>query len=141
MSKSHEAISVDHRPPILVAEEDLDHLSDVAESLLDVLPDIARFLDEELTRAHLLPRRLMPRNVVTMNSSAEIMMEQGGRIDRLKLVYPADHVMDGSCVSIASPVGVAMLGLREGQTITWNSRHGDLRSLKVLKLLSHPAKA
>ncbi|MGB3808491.1 MAG: nucleoside diphosphate kinase regulator [Parvibaculum sp.] len=135
MSKSIETASVDHRPPIVIAEEDLEPLSDIADSLLDALPEIARFLDEELTRARLMPLRRISTDVVTMNSTAEITMGESGRVDRLKLVYPADHVANGGCVSIASPVGVAMLGLREGQSFTWSSRHGDVRTLKVLKIV------
>lgn len=123
------------RPPaILIAEEDLEALSDVAENLLDVLPDVGRFLDDELTRARVVPRRSVPRNVVTMNATVEFVLEQSARPERLKLVYPADHVADGSSVSIASPVGVALLGLKEGQSMSWPSRYGEKLSLKVVKV-------
>tara|TARA_B100000614_G_scaffold252376_2_gene264963 strand:- start:1201 stop:1326 length:126 start_codon:yes stop_codon:yes gene_type:complete len=35
-------------------------------------------------------------------------------------------------VSLASPVGVALLGMKAGETISWSTRYGDIRSLKVL---------
>jgi len=123
------------RPPaILIAEEDLEALSDVAENLLEVLPDVGRFLDDELTRARVVPRRSVPRNVVTMNATVEFVLEQSAKPERLKLVYPADHVQDGSSISIASPVGVALLGLKEGQSMSWPSRYGEKLSLKVVKV-------
>jgi regulator of nucleoside diphosphate kinase len=127
------------QPGIVIAEEDLEALSDVAESLLDVLPDVGRFLDDELARARVMPLRAMPPDVVTMNATVEFTLEKNARVERLKLVYPADYVADGSCVSIASPVGVALLGLKEKQSISWTSRHGDQLSLRVLKLISRVA--
>lgn len=123
-------------PAILIAEEDLEALSDVAENLLDVLPDVGRFLDDELTRARVVPRRSVPRDVVTMNATVEFVLEQSARPERLKLVYPADHVPDGSSISIASPVGVALLGLKEGQSMSWPSRYGEKLSLKVTKVVT-----
>ncbi|HMM14775.1 MAG: nucleoside diphosphate kinase regulator [Parvibaculum sp.] len=139
MNTQIQQIDQDERPPIVVAEEDFDALSDVAERLRTVMPEVADFLDEELTRADILPLKRVPSDVVTMNSEVEFLMGPRGRVDRLRLVYPGDHTVDAGCVSIASPVGVALLGLKPGQTISWSSRHGDLRSVKVLKLISRQA--
>ncbi len=134
MTRTATTTQAQRHPAILIAEEDLEALSDVAENLLDVLPDVGRFLDDELTRARVVPRRSVPRNVVTMNATVEFVLEQSARPERLKLVYPADHVSDGSSISIASPVGVALLGLKEGQSMSWPSRYGEKLSLKVMKV-------
>jgi regulator of nucleoside diphosphate kinase len=128
-------IAADERPPIVIAEEDFERLSDVAETLHGVLPAVAAFLNDELTRAHIVPRRRMPPGVVAMNTLVDVKFDRSGRTERLRLVYPADGGNGAGRVSIASPVGVALIGLREGQSISWHSRHGELRSLTVLRVL------
>lgn len=122
----------EHMPPIVIAEEQFDALSDIAERLAGVLPEVADFLERELARARLLPMNHVPPNVVTMNATVEFIFGMKGRTERLTLVYPAEDA-SGS-VSIASPVGVALLGLSEGQSISWSSRYGELRWLKVKKV-------
>lgn len=118
-------------PGILIAEEELEPLSDLAEALLEVMPDVGHFLDGELARARLVPRRLLPRGIVTMDALVNFVWGPEQRAEVLKLVYPVNHLSDGRSVSIASPVGVALLGLRAGQSMTWSSRRGDLMSLTV----------
>ncbi len=118
-------------PDILIAEEELEPLSNLAEALLDAMPEVGHFLDDELSRARLVPRKLLPRGIVTINALVNFVWGPGLRTETLKLVYPADHSSDGQSVSIASPVGVALLGLRAGQSMTWSSRRGDLMSLTV----------
>lgn len=124
----------EHMPPIIVAEEQFDDLSDIAERLTHVLPEVSGFLDQELARAKLLPMNHVPEDVVTVGSTVEFIFGMKGRSERLRLVYPADNPSDSGSVSIASPVGVALLGLSEGQSISWSSRYGELRWLKVTKV-------
>jgi regulator of nucleoside diphosphate kinase len=121
-------------PAIVIAEEELEPPSDIAEALLDVMPEVGHLLECELARARLLPRRSMPRGIVTINSRVDFTLEPHCREEQLKLVYPADHVADGTTVSIASPVGVALLGLRVGQSISWIGRYGEKVLLTVNKV-------
>jgi len=122
-------------PPIFVAEEQFDELSEIAERLADVLPEVSEFLDQELSRAKLMPLSHLPREVVTVNSTVEFVFGMKGRPEKLKLVYPAKDIPEG-CISLASPVGVALLGMREGETISWTSPHGDQRWLRVVKVVN-----
>ncbi|MDR3497598.1 MAG: nucleoside diphosphate kinase regulator [Parvibaculum sp.] len=135
MSKTTMQIATDIHPPIVIAEEDFERLSDVAEALHDAMPAIAAFLNDELARARIVPKRKMPADIVTMNSCVEVKFDQTGKTEKLKLVYPADGADGEGRVSIASPVGVALIGLREGQSISWHSRYGEQRSLTVLRLV------
>ena len=122
-------------PPIVVAAEQYDRLSAVAGGLEEVLPEVAHFLDQELARAEVMPLAQLPDDVVTVNSTVDFIFGMKGRVERLKLVYPTARSSDDGVVSIASPVGVALLGMREGQTISWSTRYGDLRWLKVVKVV------
>lgn len=135
MSNTIKKIATDDHPPIMIAEEDFDRLSDVAEALHDAMPAIAAFLNDELARARIVPMSKMPPDVITMNACVEVKFDQTGKTEKLKLVYPADGADGEGRVSIASPVGIALIGLREGQSISWHSRYGEQRSLTVLRLV------
>lgn len=132
ISKTKEAQQ--NLPPIIVAEEQFDDLSDMSERLADVLPEVSTFLERELARAKLLPLARIPREVVTVGATVEFVFGMKGRPERLKLVYPSRDIAEG-CVSLASPVGVALLGMREGETISWSTRYGDIRWLKIVKVI------
>lgn len=121
-------------PPIIVAEEQFDDLSDVSERLADVLPEVSSFLERELARAKLMPLARIPREVVTLGATVEFVFGMKGRPEKLKLVMPSRDIPEG-CISLASPVGVALLGMREGETISWSSRYGDIRWLRVVKVI------
>lgn len=122
------------RPSILVAEEELGRLSEIAEGLRRSMPDTASFLEEELDRARVVPRRKIPAGVVTMEAEVEFLLEPRKAVERLRLVWPSRDPAEG-CVSIASPVGVALLGLRTGQRISWRSRLGQRRTLRVTEVV------
>ncbi|MEQ9153453.1 MAG: GreA/GreB family elongation factor [Parvibaculaceae bacterium] len=121
-------------PPLIVAEEQFDDLSGIAERLSRVLPEVSGFLERELARAKLMPMAQVPGDVVTMNATVEFIFGMKGRPERLKLVYPARTMPESGCISLASPAGVALLGMREGETISWSTRYGDMRWLKVVKV-------
>ncbi len=139
MARLAETVSTEHMPPITIAEEQFDELSEIAERLAGVLPEVSHFLDQELVRAKLLPLNHVPANVVTVNSTVEFIFGMKGRKETLTLVYPSANSDGPDNVSIASPVGVALLGLSEGQTMSWSSRYGELRWLKVVKV-TRPAR-
>lgn len=124
-------------PPIIVAEEQFDDLSEVSERLADVLPEVSSFLERELARAKLMPLARIPREVVTLGATVEFIFGMKERPEKLKLVMPSRDIPEGS-ISLASPVGVALLGMREGETISWSSRYGDIRWLKVVKVHNRP---
>jgi len=50
----------------------------------------------------------------------------------VQLVYPADADIDAGKVSILTPVGAGLIGLRAGQAIAWPDRDGRARTLRVL---------
>ncbi|WP_421861769.1 nucleoside diphosphate kinase regulator [Parvibaculum sp.] len=126
------AIAATSLPPIIVADEQFEELSTVAEQLAHAIPEVGHFLERELDRAKLMSLARMPGDIVTVGSTVEFIFGMKGRAERLTLVYPAGAVAEHGFVSLASPVGVALLGMKAGNTISWSTRYGDMRSLKVL---------
>jgi regulator of nucleoside diphosphate kinase len=122
------------RPPIIISETDADRLYLLAERAADR----AAALLEELERARVSPDRRVPADVVGMNSTVDFVDEARGEPRTVQLVYPADADIEAGKVSVLTPVGAALIGLREGQSIRWPDREGRARELRVLKVRRAP---
>ena len=54
------------------------------------------------------------------------------------LVFPAEADITRSRVSVMTPVGAALIGLRKGQSITWITRDGRKQVLTVTGVWQSP---
>jgi regulator of nucleoside diphosphate kinase len=88
---------------------------------------------EELARADIVEPTEIPPNVVTMNSKVRFAIENSHEEFCMSLVYPKD-VAPSDTLSVLSPIGSALLGLAEGDSIEWPHPGGALLSVKVLGL-------
>jgi regulator of nucleoside diphosphate kinase len=59
----------------------------------------------------------MPGDVVTMNSLVRVRDLETEEVETYTLVYPAFADIAKRCLSILTPVGIALLGSRQGETI------------------------
>lgn len=126
------------RPPIVISNLDSDRL----EALLERAPSTAYpELRAELERAEVLPPEQMPSDVITMNSVVSFRDQNSGTEKEVTLVYPHDADGIGSRISILTPVGSALLGLRVGQTIDWAMPGGRAARLQVTAIRYQPEAA
>ena len=100
-----------------------------------LLPDI---LEEGPPVADLVDAREVATDVVTMYSQVEVRYLVGGHVSKLTLVYPSDAEPTSGFVSVLSPVGAAMLGLRVGDTASWSTPNGDHISALIQNILFQP---
>jgi regulator of nucleoside diphosphate kinase len=121
------------KPDIVISETDHARLSRLAEGLLERLPEVAGELLTEVERAKVVARDALPRNVVAMGSSVEYATEEG-QTRRVTLVYPDEADIAKDRISVLTPIGAALIGLGEGQSITWTTRDGRTRELRVLRV-------
>lgn len=127
---------MDIKPPITISSLDLERIENLMMSdRFRNLPQIAS-LQEELERAAIVEPQEMPPNVITMNSKARFADEATKEEFELTLAYP-DAAGGDDKVSIFAPIGSALLGLSEGQSISWQVP-GGRRQLRVLKVVSQP---
>jgi regulator of nucleoside diphosphate kinase len=110
----------DHRQLIVLAMAGIGHTAEDADGLL-----------YELERAQVVPDGAVPDDVVRMGSFIRFRTD-GGNEREVELVYPADADIAAGRVSVLTPVGTALLGLRSGQSITWLTRDGRKQLLTVL---------
>jgi regulator of nucleoside diphosphate kinase len=117
------------RPPILITETEAESLADLAISLAARHPVASRLLLEELERAEVVPT--VPDDVVTMGSMVEFAVAGTGERRRVELVFPGDADIAEGRISILTPMGAGLIGLRVGQTISWPDLSGHERLLTI----------
>lgn len=126
------------RPAIILTEPDFERLFALAERLKPRMPDVADMLDGEVNRASLVPARAVPPDVATMGSQLVFGYEHSRQPHWLSLVYPEDADLDAAKISVGTPVGAALIGLREGQSIAWLTASGLRRAITLHKVAYQP---
>ncbi|ORE86394.1 transcription elongation factor GreA/GreB [Oceanococcus atlanticus] len=129
------------RPDIVISSLDADRLEAVLYSNSGkTLPGRDDLL-AELERAEIVTPEQIPPNVVTMNSKVRFKADATGATFCYTLVYP-DKVDDsGETLSILAPIGSALLGLAEGESIEWPSPDGRTLSVTIDEILYQPERA
>jgi len=125
-------ISQSRLPPIVIAAADHRRLSDLAIAAERAMPDVAEFLNAELDRAAVVSADRLPADVVRMYAAVEFRDEERGETRRVVLVYPGEQDLAAGRISVLTPVGVALLGMKVGQSIGWTTRRGERKHLTVL---------
>ena len=95
-------------------------------------------LASELERADVVHPSDIPPDVVTMNSRVVYEDDTTGHIREVTIVFPEDADMEHGKVSVLAPVGTALLGLAEGESIVWPFPDGSSRCLRVVAVTFQP---
>ncbi|NNM71494.1 nucleoside diphosphate kinase regulator [Enterovirga aerilata] len=130
MSRHHTA----RKPRITLSAQDYEALSRLVSSAEHTMPDVAAFLQGELDRAHVLPRGRRAPGHVAMGSRLSYRDETTGRVQHVTLVHPPEADISQGRVSVLTPIGAALIGLKAGDGIDWTTRSGDVRHLTVLEV-------
>ena len=119
------------RPAVYVWEADYERLANLARS--HVTPGAA-LLARELERAIVVGEREAPRNFVRLGSVVEFRDLLAGRTRRLQLVPPDQADIDRGRVSVVTPVGAALIGLKPGDTFNLNTEDGRPQALVIVSI-------
>ncbi len=98
----------------------------------------ARAIEDVLHTSALVPSRQVAPDVVTMHSQVLLQDTLTGQRNTLTLCYPADAEPALGFVSVLSPVGSALLGLRVGSVARWSGPAGDQKAAEILAILFQP---
>ena len=126
------------RPPILMIDAEADTLTNLALARQARSPEVSELLLQEIGRAKTHPANKIPADVVTMHAQVEFVDEANGASRTVELVYPADADISAGRISIMTPVGAGLIGMREGQSILWPDRDGQQRRLSIVKVQRAP---
>jgi len=116
---------------------DLDHVR--LKRLLDVerSPE-ASPLGAALDTAQVVPSRKVGRHVITMGSKVLLTDLDMRRTWMWTLSYPEDANVDTGNVSVLSPAGASLIGLRAGDTARWQTPRGDMGAAILLAVTFQP---
>lgn len=121
-------------PTVVIDEAYYDRLESLALGGMERSLAAAERLLEELERAEVLPSEQVPANVVNIGSKVIYRDEDTGQNHSAVLVFPGEADISQQRISVLTPVGAALIGLSEGQSINWLSRDGKERRLTVLEV-------
>jgi regulator of nucleoside diphosphate kinase len=97
-------------------------------------------LDDVLASAQVVRDDEVPRDVITLNSTVRAQDLEAGIGHTHTLVMPVHASDQAGAVSVLSPLGVALLGRREGDEIEYRVP-GNRRRLTVQQVLYQPERA
>lgn len=129
------------RPSIHMIDHEADALADLAVSVERRMPEVSALLIDEISRATVHSAAEMPRDIVTMASHVDFFDEANGETRSIQLVYPHEADISAGRISILTPVGAGLIGLRRGQSIRWPDRDGRERALSVVAVAQPPRAA
>jgi len=127
-------VSSGEKPPITLIDSEADSLADLAHASLAKSSLAASLLLEEIDRANTTSPDEVPDDVVTMHSHVEFVDEASGETHSVQLVYPHEANMEQHRLSVLTPVGAGLIGMRCGDSIDWPNRAGTYRRLRIVRV-------
>jgi len=95
-------------------------------------------LADLLACAEVTSSRAVPVDVVTMYSRVELVDVKTRRRQTLTLCYPGDAEPAAGFISVLSPVGNSLLGMKCGTVARWNSPMGDACAAEIAAIVFQP---
>tara|TARA_R110000868_G_scaffold45431_16_gene150887 strand:+ start:13454 stop:13873 length:420 start_codon:yes stop_codon:yes gene_type:complete len=129
-------LAMNKSPAIVMTRLDVQRLEKVLDNMQAPL-DLLEALEDEVLRARVVSHKRIASDVVTMNSTVRFTDEASEREFVLTLVYPEQAGRPGT-ISILAPVGIALLGLKVGQSINWQGPQGRPLKLKIMDIVYQP---
>ena len=129
------------RPNLILSSLDVERLERLIDSMAHKPTPAMAALEEELVRAEVVAPKDVPPTVVTMNSTVRFDVEHTGESFCMTLVYPKDVDDSGDKISVLSPVGSALLGLAQGESIDWTKPGGGTLKVRIKEVVYQPERA
>ena len=128
---------------IVVTQQDIDRLQELLRESRRSRSENEEYLlalSDELDRATVVAPEGVPPDTVTMNSTVRVAVEGNGEHETWTIVYPHDACMDDGRISVLAPLGTALLGYREGDTLEWDVPAGR-KMYRVVEVVHQPEAA
>ena len=122
-----------NRPPIIIGHCEHRKLTKIVEAQLSKNPVVSDELLYELERAHVVDDHQLPRGIIRIGSTVRFTSDLGE--DRtVTLVFPGEADIAEGKISVLTPIGTALIGLRAGQSMDWTARDGQPHRLTVARV-------
>ena len=104
------------------------------------MPVVTNKLVERLGTAKLFPQNQIAKNVITMNSRVKLKDLRTNWVAEVTITYPQDADARERRVSVFSEIGLALLGQKENDIVSWRVPNGT-GSFVVEKVIYQPEAA
>lgn len=94
-------------------------------------------LEEELERASVVDAQQIPADVVTMNTECVLTDLDTREQQEVTLVFPGAADTQKGRISVLAPMGLALLGCREGEELSWPTPRGA-RRMRIDRVVYQP---
>ena len=126
---------------ITITLRDYDRLTGLPRTSTAMMPqNNIGALRSALEKAKKTSPEKIQRGIVTMNSSVLVREVNSGRQLDLTLVYPDEAAPATRRISVLSPIGLALLGRREGEVVSWKVP-GGTGTFEIAKVIYQPEAA
>ncbi len=98
-------------------------------------------LADLLAGAEVMKSRAVNADVVTMYSRVEVVDAHTRRRQVLTICYPDDAEPAAGCISVLSPVGISLLGLKTGEIAKWLTPTGEECAAEIAAIQYQPEAA
>jgi regulator of nucleoside diphosphate kinase len=95
-------------------------------------------MQELLETSDLIASEQIPATVITMYSQVLLQGEPETAAYQVTLCYPADADPSKGFISVLSPLGGSLLGLRRGDVARWRGPSGREHTARIVALLFQP---
>lgn len=129
------------RPPVTMTGRDWKRLKRLADRAAALYHPVSDLLAKELRRAIVCSHEEIPPDVVTMNSRVVFRIQGKAEPESRVLVFPERYTPNGFCVSVTTPLGAALIGLRSGSSFHYRSPEGDAMHVFVQDVAYQPEAA
>lgn len=106
-------------------------------SLRNKTPEVVEKLMHEIKAAKMLAQENISKDIITMNSRALLTDLASGKSIEITVTYPQDADNLQRKVSVFSTIGLALLGSRVGDIVSWKVPAG-IGKFRVEKLIYQP---
>jgi regulator of nucleoside diphosphate kinase len=125
-----EGINIMKNNDLILKESDYDKLTKLIGA---AACPITKRLEQKLARADVVHDDLQPTDAVCLGSQVTFVVLDTGKRQTVQVVDPDQANAKEMKISVLTPIGSALIGLRVGGVIDWNLPNGRA-SIKVLSI-------
>jgi len=128
-------------PLITLSSSDYTELVFASELVRWTTPPLARFLRIQLRRAKICHPHSLPSDVEAPGRIVSFLRTGASNRKGRRLVYPEEATSERTHLSVMTPLGVALLGLRPGDAVVYSCDDGAELRVAVLDVVCGSQKA
>jgi regulator of nucleoside diphosphate kinase len=124
-------------PDVYIDRAIADQLENLAYANMARNPLAANRLLEEIDRAVIVNSAELSSDIITIGSEVTFRDNATGNMQTVILTMPTDADITSHRISIMTPIGAALIGIRKGETIWWQTMDNEVRELTIHDVVSN----